>query len=53
MLWVARRRADLGYSMVVAVSSLTGSQLVLALKRSSNHNNGEALGALRIEELGS
>jgi hypothetical protein len=52
VLSVTRLTTEIHYSMVVAVSSLTGSQLVLSLKRSSNHNNGETLGTLRDEEFG-
>lgn len=52
MLLAAILTADLQCSLVVAISSLTGSQLVLSLKRSSHDNNWEAARALKDEEFG-
>ena len=43
---------NLSCSVVVAISSLTGSRLILSLKRSSHYDNGQALGILKDEEGG-
>ena len=43
---------ELPYSIAVAISSLTGTQLILSLKRSSHHDNGETLRALKDGEGG-